>query len=70
MVNHPPHYTSGKVECLDAIEAALGRDGFIGYCKGQVLKYCWRAGLKNPELTRQDYEKARFYLDELIRVHQ
>jgi hypothetical protein len=37
MVNHPPHY-QGKVECIDAIEAALGPDGFAAYCRGNAIK--------------------------------
>ena len=40
MVNHPPHYQSDNgVECIDAIRAALGRDGFIAYCRGNAMKY-------------------------------
>lgn len=32
MVNHPPHYQSENgVECIDAIQAALGGDGFHSY---------------------------------------
>ena len=30
-VNHPSHYTFGGVECIDAIEAELGREGFVAY---------------------------------------
>ena len=64
MVSHPPHYTVGNVECLDAIEAALGPEGFMAYCRGQVLKYTWRAPHKGNE--GQDYRKAAFYLNRLI----
>ena len=43
MVNHPPHYaeTDNGVECIDAIRAALGREQFIGFLRGQVIKYQW-----------------------------
>ncbi len=64
MVNHPPHY-EGKVECIDAIECAVGAlPGFEGYCTGNALKYLWRYRKKNGI---EDLKKARWYLDRLIR---
>jgi len=62
-VTHPPHYRRGKVECIDAIEAATG-DGFLQYCKGNAIKYLWRAGLKDDAL--QDVKKAQWYVARLI----
>ena len=59
MVNHPPHY-QGKVECIDAIESALGPDGFAAYCRGNAIKYAFRAGRKCD--ARQDLAKAGWYL--------
>lgn len=39
-VNHPEHYTRGKVECIDAINAATtGLDGFEGFCIGKAQVY-------------------------------
>lgn len=64
-VNHPSHYTAGKVECIDAIESALG-DGYAAFLKGQVIKYLWRAGRKDDEL--QDFKKANFYMDRLLKL--
>jgi len=63
MVNHPPHYQSDNgVECIDAIRAALGRDGFISYCRGNAMKYIWRDKLDNVE----DWNKAIWYLNKAI----
>ena len=59
MVNSPPHY-QGKVECIDAIEAALGPDGFAAYCRGNAIKYSFRAGRKGD--AAQDLAKAAWYL--------
>ena len=59
-VIRPPHYLSNEVECIDAIRGMLGPEGFDDYCKGQVLKYIWRAGLKGDRIT--DLQKAKFYL--------
>jgi len=65
-VNHPPHYTAGAVECIDAIESALGADGFAAYCRGQVVKYLWRAGKKDD--TLQDAKKAQWYVNRLVQT--
>lgn len=64
-VNHPSHYTSGKVECIDAIESAIhAMQGERAFLTGQVIKYLWRWPLKNGV---EDLRKARWYLDRLIK---
>lgn len=65
MVNSPPHYNQGAVECIDAIESALGPDGFRAYCRGSAMKYLWRCELKHKD-NRDDWLKARWYLNRLI----
>ena len=66
MVNHPPHYTAGGIECIDALEAmALGYGSpVLAGLAWQVVKYLWRLPLKGNPL--EDAQKARFYLDRLI----
>jgi hypothetical protein len=61
-INHPPHYTShpSGVECIDIVR-------HMGFNIGNVIKYCWRAGLKDNNSDIQDLEKARWYLDDEIR---
>lgn len=61
-VNHPSHYTDGRYECLDVIEDVLGSGGYISYCRGNAIKYLWRAGKKGSAAT--DYRKAEFYCRE------
>lgn len=64
MVNHPLHYTSGKVECIDAIESATGDlTGIEAVCTANIIKYVWRWKLKNGV---EDLEKAKWYLNKLI----
>jgi hypothetical protein len=63
LINHPPHYTQGAIECIDALESALGPEGFASYCKGNTLKYLWRSNHKGG---KQDLLKAAFYLQRLI----
>lgn len=68
MVNHPDHYNQGGIECFDVIKAFYGDDAFEGFCAGNVLKYTMRYKYKgNP---KQDLEKARFYLNEIIKLYE
>ena len=62
-VQHPSHYTSGGIECIDAIRASMTTDGFCDYCKGNILKYIWRWRDKGGV---EDLRKASVYLDWLI----
>ena len=65
-VNHPAHYTSGKIEAIDIIEDAQkdALNPVLGALQGQVLKYVLRLWLKDNPL--EDAEKARWYLNRLI----
>ena len=65
-VNHPSHYTQGDIECIDAIQSSMSRDAFIGYLKGNCIKYLWRAGLKDDAV--EDVRKAEWYLNKLEEV--
>ena len=63
-VNHPPHYTAGAVECIDAIAAATtGLSGLEAVCTANIIKYVWRWKHKSGLV---DLEKARWYLEKLI----
>lgn len=60
-VNHPKHYTAhpSGVECIQITR-------HMGFNLGNVIKYVWRADLKNNAI--EDLEKAEFYLrDEIQR---
>ena len=59
MINHPPHYTQGKIEPIDVIE-----DWKLSFKLGQVVKYVARAPFKGSEI--EDLKKARWYLDREI----
>lgn len=66
MVNHPSHYTVGKIECIDALEAMLTgyKDPVQAGLAMQVVKYIWRLPLKAKPL--EDAKKAQYYLNRLI----
>lgn len=59
-VNHPAHYTQERIECIDAMEEALGTDAVIGFCLGNMFKYMWRYSGKNGQ---EDVEKACWYFN-------
>ena len=67
-VNPPSHYTGGKVECIDALEAAT-KDliGIQAVCTANAIKYLWRWKKKNG---REDLEKAKWYIDRLLKEVQ
>ncbi len=65
VVNSPNHYTSGQIECIDAIQSALTREEYRGYLKGNILKYIWRERLKNGS---QEVQKSVWYSKELVRA--
>lgn len=59
-VTKPAHYNLGGIECLDAMEASMTEDEFLGYLKGNVFKYLWRWRHKGKGV--EDLGKAQFYL--------
>lgn len=64
-VNHPAHYTQGKVECIDAIESAItGLNGMEAHCTGTAIKYLWRWKQKGGT---EDLHKAKWYIDRILK---
>ena len=57
-VNHPKHYTKGKIEPIDFINA-----NNLDYLEGNIVKYIARYKYKGGV---EDLEKAEFYLRMLI----
>ena len=62
-VNHPSHYTKGKIEVADFIA-----DQKLNFDRGNAVKYVCRAGFKNPEKEIQDLEKAIWYINHEIKM--
>ena len=65
VVNKPKHYNQGGIECIDAIEAMLTHEEFVGYLRGNSLKYRWRFRYKNGE---EDLLKAQWYEYKLFKI--
>lgn len=55
---NPKHYMQGSHECIDEIKAMLTPDEFKGFLKGNIIKYRYRANLKNG---KEDLAKADNY---------
>lgn len=64
-VNHPAHYTDGKIEVIDFIE-----DKGLGFCLGNAVKYISRAGKKDATKTVEDLKKAAWYLNREIQTRE
>ena len=62
-VNRPANYTSGSIECIDAMQAAFGDEAIKDFCLCNAFKYLWRHRSKNGV---EDLKKARWYLNRLI----
>ena len=60
-VYHPKHYTEGKHEVIDIIKEILTGEEYIGYLKGNIIKYSCRAGLKGERAD--DIRKRDVYTD-------
>lgn len=62
-VNHPQHYTTGSIECIEAIKASMTQQEFEGYLKGNCIKYLWRYKNKGGV---ESLKKCEWYLIRLI----
>jgi hypothetical protein len=56
------------VECTHALRACLGRDGYVAWLRGQIIKYQWRMGAKEGEKPETASIKSAWYNTELTRV--
>lgn len=61
IINHPSHYTDGKIEVIDFIEEKQ-----LNFHRGNAIKYIARAGKKNKEKEIEDLGKAAWYINREI----
>lgn len=64
LVDHPPHYTTGKIEAIEYLKDNLPTEAYIGGCEWNVKKYLHRWRYKGHPLD--DLKKAQWYLTKLI----
>ena len=64
-IDHPAHYMDGGIETIDYIKAKCMKDnGYMGYLRGNALKYLSRAGIKDD--TIQDLKKVLWFVNKMI----
>jgi len=61
------HYTSMPMQPWELMEAVLTREEWIGFLKGNLIKYTLRAGRKPGS---DDVAKARHYRQKLMEALQ
>jgi hypothetical protein len=64
-VNHPSHYTQGKIECIEAMQEAMGIDAVMNFCQCNAFKYIWRSQHKNGY---EDIRKAIWYCNKYLEL--
>jgi hypothetical protein len=66
IVNHPSHYSNGRIECIDAMHDMMDKSEIseqAAYLWGNLFKYIWRWPAKNG---LEDLQKAEWYLKKLM----
>lgn len=66
-VEHPSHYTKGKIECIEAMLSAFGKEQTMAFCKLNAFKYIWRS--ENKGKFVEDIEKSIWYLNKLLELN-
>ncbi len=61
------HY-KGAVEPLEVMAKIMSKQEFIGFLKGNIIKYSYRAGRKQGESGQKDRNKFIVYSDWLHRA--
>ena len=68
---NPEHYKlDGGKQAIDLIQKELTSAQFIGFLKGNIMKYELRAGRKEGESRETDLEKAAWYRDRLNKYNK
>lgn len=65
-INHPFHYTSvvPGIECIEVTK-------HFNFCRGNAIKYLWRAGEKDKTKEIEDLKKAIKYIEfEIKRIEE
>lgn len=66
-VNHPSHYETNGIECIDAMEAAQDVSAVQNFCICNAFKYIWRYKHKNGA---EDIKKAVWYLNKWLELER
>lgn len=67
-VNHPEHYETNGIECIDAMVASQGKEAVSNYCICNAFKYIWRHQHKGKSI--EDIQKAIWYLNKYVEFNE
>lgn len=67
-VNHPSHYETGKFECIEVMEEAIGFEDVMSFCLCNAFKYIYRSKKKHADNT-EDVKKAIWYLNKYLELN-
>lgn len=59
MTKNNDHYVKGAMQAVEFMQTFMSKEEFIGFLKGNVIKYIARANYKGQK--EADFEKARTY---------
>ncbi len=59
------HYTTKSIQPWDAMEAWMSKEEFVGFLRGNALKYLARC---NEKGGIEDVKKAQHYLEKMLEV--
>jgi len=68
-VNHPSHYETGKFECIEVMQEAIGLEDVKGFCICNAFKYIYRCCHKH-ESPLEDVKKAIWYLNKFVELEE
>lgn len=67
--HYDEHYASMVgLEPIELMQLVLSYDEFIGFLKGNIIKYTMRAGKKQGEAAEKDAAKAKRYTEWLVKL--
>ncbi len=66
---HDAHYANmAGLEPIEVMQLIMSREEFIGFLKGNIIKYTMRAGHKQGEAAEKDIAKAKRYKQWLMEM--
>lgn len=77
MSAYDDHY-QGAVEPIELMQAQMTREAFMGFLRGNIIKYASRFGKKDNESTIKEAAKIRVYaewlevaaMDDVVNPHE
>lgn len=66
-INHPSHYETGNIECINVIIETQGVEDAMAFCVCNAIKYLYRHKKKNG---LEDLKKAAWYINKRIELEE